>query len=70
MVSGEVGAIKPSPEIFHALLDTYTIDLHRAVFIDDVPANAAAATALGIHGIRFTTPDALRAELVGLGLLS
>jgi 2-haloacid dehalogenase len=70
VVSGEVGAIKPSPEIFHALLDTYTIDAHRAVFIDDVSVNAVAATALGIHGIRFTTPDALRAELVGLGLLS
>jgi 2-haloacid dehalogenase len=70
VVSGEVGAIKPDPEIFRALLDTYAIDPYRAVFIDDVPANAAAATALGIYGIRFTTPDALRAELVGLGLLS
>jgi hypothetical protein len=39
------------------------------VFIDDVPANAAAA-ALGIHGIRFTTPEALRDELVRLALPS
>jgi 2-haloacid dehalogenase len=69
VVSGEVRAIKPSAEIFHALLDAYAIDPRRAVFIDDVPANAAAATALGIHGIRFTTPEALRIELVSLGLL-
>jgi len=69
VVSGDVKAIKPDPEIFHALLDTYAIDPHRAVFIDDVPINAHAAKALGIHGIHFTTPDALRAELVALGLL-
>ena len=70
VVSGEVKAIKPNPEIFHALLDTYAINPRCAVFIDDVPANAAAAAALGIHGIRFTTPEALRDELVRLGLLS
>lgn len=70
VVSGQVGAIKPNPEIFHALFDTHAIDPHRAVFVDDVPANAAAATALGVHGILFTTPVALRSELVELGLLS
>jgi 2-haloacid dehalogenase len=70
VVSGEVKAIKPDPEIFRVLLDIYAIHPRRAVFIDDVPANAAAATALGIHGIRFTTPETLRIELVGLGLLS
>jgi 2-haloacid dehalogenase len=70
VVSGEVKAIKPDPRIFHALLDEYAIDPRRAVFIDDVPANAQAAAALGIHGIRFTTPEALRAELAALGLLA
>jgi len=69
VVSGEVGAIKPDPRIFHALIDEYALDPQRAIFIDDVPANAEAATALGIHGIRFTTPPTLRAELVALGLL-
>jgi 2-haloacid dehalogenase len=39
------------------------------VFIDDVAINAAAAKTFGIHAIHFTTPDALRAELVVLGLL-
>jgi 2-haloacid dehalogenase len=70
VVSGEVKAIKPDPRIFHALLDEYAIDPRRVVFIDDVPANAHAATSLGIHGIRFTTPEALRAELAALGLLA
>jgi 2-haloacid dehalogenase len=69
VVSGEVGVIKPDPRIFHALFDRHGVEPQRAVFIDDSPANAAAATALGIHGIRFTTPTALRADLVALGLL-
>ena len=70
VVSGEVGAIKPDPEIFRALLDTYRIDPRRAVFIDDVAANAEAASAFGLHGIRFTTPQALRSELAALGFLT
>jgi 2-haloacid dehalogenase len=69
VISGEVRAIKPEPEIYRALIETYAIDPQRAVFIDDVAANAAAAAAFGIHPIHFTRPDALRAELVALGLL-
>jgi 2-haloacid dehalogenase len=69
VVSGEVKALKPDPRIFRALIEQYSIEPHRAVFIDDVAANAEAATAIGIHGIRFTTPEALRADLTALGLL-
>ena len=42
----------------------------RAVFIDDVEANAAAARPFGFHAIRFSTPPALREELGALGLLA
>jgi 2-haloacid dehalogenase len=69
VISGKVRAIKPEAEIYRALIETYAIDPQRAVFIDDVAVNAEAATAFGIHAIHFTTPDALRAELVELGLL-
>jgi len=40
-----------------------------AVFIDDVPPNAAAASALGIHGIHFRSPEQLRRDLADCGLL-
>jgi 2-haloacid dehalogenase len=69
LVSGEVGAIKPDPRIYALLLERFGIDPHRAVYIDDVAANAEAARPFGIHGIHFSTPDALREELVRLGLL-
>jgi 2-haloacid dehalogenase len=69
VISGEVGVIKPDPRIYEIMLARFGIDPHRAVYIDDVAANAEAARPFGIHGIHFTTPGALRAELVGLALL-
>ena len=69
VVSGEEGVIKPDPRIFRLLLDRYRIAAEAAVFVDDNPANAEAATALGMHGIHFRSPDALRDELARLGLL-
>jgi len=69
VVSGDEGVIKPDRRIFEILLDRYRIDAGEAVFIDDNPANARAATALGLHGIHFRSPDTLRRELVALGLL-
>ena len=69
VVSGEEGMIKPDPRIYHRLLDRHGVDPLRAVYIDDVAANAAAASALGIHGVHFTSPAALRRELATLGLL-
>jgi 2-haloacid dehalogenase len=69
LVSGEVGVIKPDPRIFALLIERFAVEPQRAVYIDDVEANAAAARPFGIHPIHFTTPARLREELVGLGLL-
>jgi 2-haloacid dehalogenase len=69
VVSGDEGVIKPDPRIFRILLERYGIAAAEAVFIDDVAANAAAAAALGLHGIHFRSPALLRAELAALGLL-
>ena len=69
VISGEVKLIKPDPRIFALLIERFAIDPERAVFIDDVAANADAARPFGLHAIHFTSPAALRAELVTLGLL-
>ena len=69
LVSGEVGVIKPDPRIFELLIERFAIDPRRAVYIDDVAANVAAARPFGIHAIHFTSPAALRTELAQLGLL-
>jgi 2-haloacid dehalogenase len=69
VVSGLEGVIKPDPRIFRILCDRYRVAPESAVFIDDVAANAAAASALGIHGIHFRSSEQLRRELVAVGLL-
>jgi 2-haloacid dehalogenase len=69
LVSGEVQVIKPEPRIFALLIERFAIEPQRAVYIDDVEANVAAARPFGIHAIQFTTPANLRQELAGLGLL-
>ena len=69
LVSGEIGVIKPDPDIFELLLARFAIDPRRAVYIDDVAVNVDAARPFGIHAIHFTTPTTLRAELAELGLI-
>jgi 2-haloacid dehalogenase len=69
VISGEVGASKPDPRMFEALMARHAVDPAEAVFIDDSPANVAAAARLGFHALAFTSPDDFRAELVALGLL-
>jgi 2-haloacid dehalogenase len=69
VVSGAEGVIKPDPRIFHILCERHRIAPESAVFVDDVAANAAAASALGIHGIHFRSAEQLRRELVAVGML-
>lgn len=69
VVSGEEGVIKPDPRIFRILLERYGIAPEDSVFVDDSPMNAAAAAALGMHGIPFRSPELLRRELETLNLL-
>ena len=70
VISGAEGVIKPDPRIFSVLLQRYRVAPEAAVFVDDVPENAEAASTLGIHGIHFRSPEQLRRELVALGMLS
>lgn len=69
VVSGLEGVIKPDPRIFQILCERYMVAPESAVFIDDVAKNAEAASALGIHGIHFRSPEQLRGDLAALGML-
>jgi 2-haloacid dehalogenase len=69
LLSGDVRLLKPDPRIFNVFFETHGVDPAQAVYIDDLPANVDAARALGMHGIRFTDPAALRGELVQVGLI-
>ncbi len=63
VISGHVKMIKPEPEIFQYLLDSYDLEPASTVFVDDSTRNIAAARALGIQGILFTTAEECRKQL-------
>jgi len=69
VISGEVGVNKPDRRIFEHLMEHFDIEPRAALFIDDSSANVEAAKALGLSAIQFTDAEALRRELVRLGLL-
>jgi 2-haloacid dehalogenase len=60
---------KPDRRIFDHLAEQFEIEPQAALFIDDSPANIAAARGLGFRVIQFTDAAALRLELVRLGVL-
>lgn len=70
VVSGREKIAKPDPRLYRLLLDRYAVDVSCAVFVDDNPANCAAAAELGIDAIPFTDAEALRARLVDIGFLA
>ena len=49
--SHEVGLRKPDPAIYHLAAERTGVPLERSAFLDDLPANVDAASALGCHGI-------------------
>ena len=63
VVSGEVKMRKPFPEIYQLLLNRYSIDPGKALFIDDNLKNVETARSLGIDSIHFTRLQVLRFEL-------
>lgn len=61
--SCDVHMIKPDPGIYRALLEKYDLRPEECIFIDDVPANIAAARKLGFKGIVFRNYEQMRTDL-------
>jgi 2-haloacid dehalogenase len=70
VISGEVGHVKPHPEIFQIMLDRIGRPAHECLFIDDALANVEQAQAMGFATIHFESPDQLRLRLLELKILS
>ncbi|KRC52283.1 hypothetical protein ASE16_04415 [Leifsonia sp. Root227] len=65
-VSGELGTIKPSADIFEHVMRELGIGPAEMVFIDNKEINVRGAEDLGIAGHVFTTASDLRAYLEAL----
>lgn len=67
VVSAHERLVKPDPRIYQVLFSRNDLTPERTVFIDDSPANVAAARSVGMHAIHFTDAPALRAALIEHG---
>lgn len=65
-VSGELGTVKPSADIFEHVMAKLGVTPEQTVFIDNKAENVAGAEALGIAGHLYTSAADLRAYLEGL----
>ena len=69
IVSGQIGIIKPSVEIYRMFCVRAGLSPGQCVFVDDGLHNCIGAQAAGMDAMHFTSPDTLRAALQDRGLL-
>lgn len=69
VISGEVGMIKPEPEIFEHVLERIGRPASACLFIDDAAANIEQARRMGFVTIHFRSPEQLEHELHQLRVL-
>jgi putative hydrolase of the HAD superfamily len=66
--SGDLGLVKPEPEIYRHLLADLGATPAEVAFLDDRADNVEAAIQAGIKGILFTDAASARAELTRIGV--
>ena len=69
VISGEVGHVKPHPEIFQIMLERIRKPARECLFIDDALPNIQQASKMGFATIHFQSPEQLRAALGEAGIL-
>lgn len=69
LVSGREKVKKPDPRIYQLILQRYSIEPARALFIDDSPRNVAGAETVGMRALHFESPGQLARQLQELGVL-
>ncbi len=62
--SGDIGLIKPQPEIFEKLEAMYSLKGQPILFIDDHPTNITAAQKAGWQTLHLTDPSKLPEQLL------
>ena len=68
-VSALLHAVKPMPEIYRHVLDTYDLKAEECLFVDDMPMNVSGALQVGMKGFVFRgDAEALRQELRKQGI--
>jgi HAD superfamily hydrolase (TIGR01549 family) len=66
IISGEVGMVKPYPEIFHLTSQKLGLQTNECIMIDDLSANISGALNAGMQGIKFESLPQMKSELRSL----
>ncbi|MGE5682699.1 MAG: HAD family hydrolase [Bacillota bacterium] len=69
ILSHEVGAVKPEPEIYKAVENYTGMPAEEHIFIDDVADYAEGARKMGWDAIQFKNPEQLKNELKSRGII-
>jgi 2-haloacid dehalogenase len=70
VVSGEEKMRKPFAEFYQLILDRFSLDAEKTLFIDDNRRNIQAAEKLGLKTILFQSPEQLRNDLQLMKIIS
>ena len=66
--SYQVGALKPDPRMYQAILAALDVPAAQSFFIDDAPANVLGALKAGMGAVRFTGVPVLLQHLMCQGV--
>lgn len=69
VISGDVGHVKPDPEIFQIVLEKIGKPAGECLFIDDAISNIDQAQKMGFETIHFQSPEQLATALRELNVL-
>ena len=69
VVSGDERIKKPDPRLYQILIDRYSIQPSKSIFIDDTKINVEAAIDMGFQAIHFLSANQLQEELQKWGLM-
>jgi 2-haloacid dehalogenase len=69
LVSGQEKLIKPDRAIFQLLIKRYNLVPSETIFIDDNIKNVAAARAVGIEGVHYSSSHLLQLQLKERGII-
>lgn len=61
--SGDVGIMKPNPQIYQLALEGLQVMPEEAVFVDDFIDNIAGAQAVGLYAIHFKNPGQVKEDI-------
>jgi putative hydrolase of the HAD superfamily len=68
-LSFQVKAMKPARAVYDDILTKLMVYPPECVYIDDIVENVEAAVDLGMHGIHYTSHEALMESFKGLGVV-